>query len=300
MSPFGKVAVLGFGTMGAGIAQVVAQSGRQVTVVDTEETRIEAGRARVADFLADGLRRGKLSQEERQGTLDRITGTTQLGDLSKVELVIEAIVEDWDAKAHLWPRAADEVAADTVLVTNTSALSVTDLAALVSGPHRFAGLHFFNPAPLMALVEVVHAVQTASAVATDLVAFCEDIGKAPVETKDRPGFLVNKLLMPYLNDAVQVYDEELATAEDLDTALELGLGYKMGPLRLLDMIGLDVHHHATRSAYDDTRDPQYASPPLLSRMVAAGYLGDKSGKGFRAGGGLDNRDTGTPRTEGQE
>src|SRR5581483_1074882 len=181
----------------------------------------------------------------------------------------------------------EAVGLDAVLATNTSALSVTDLAACVPNPARFAGLHFFNPAPLMKLVEVVRALQTGPEVVTALSAFCTSIGKTPVEVKDRPGFLINKLLMPYLNDVIQAYDDELASAEDLDVALELGLGYKMGPMKLLDVIGLDTHHHATHCAYEATLDPQFAPPPLLTQMVAAGYLGNKSGRGFRAGGGLE-------------
>lgn len=284
---FDRIAVLGFGTMGAGIAQVVAASGREVTVLETDEARLADGRARVEAFLADGVRRGKLNGADRDAVLERITGVTDPAGLAGADLVIEAVVEDRELKAALWPAVAEAVGSDAVLVTNTSALSVTDLAACVPDPGRFAGLHFFNPAPLMKLVEVVRALQTSREVITALIGFCESIGKTPVEVKDRPGFLINKLLMPYLNDVIAEYDAGLADAADLDTAMELGLGYKMGPLRLLDVIGLDTHHHATQSAYDATLDPQLAPPPLLSRMVAAGYLGDKSARGFRAGGGLE-------------
>lgn len=291
MSRFDKVAVLGFGTMGGGIAQVVAQSGRTVTVLETERRQLDNGRDRVAGFLAEGVRRGKVTEQQREQTLDRIAGTTDVGELAGVDLVIEAVVEDRGLKAELWPRVADVVGEEAVLTTNTSALSVTDLAALVPAPARFAGLHFFNPAPLMGLVEVVRALQTDPAVISALTEFTEALGKKPVEVADRPGFLVNKLLMPYLNDVIRAYDEQLATAEDIDTALELGLGYKMGPLKMLDMIGLDTHRHATSSAYEQTLDPQYAPPPLLSQMVAAGFLGTKSGRGFRAGGGIESETT---------
>ncbi|HEY1972832.1 MAG TPA: 3-hydroxyacyl-CoA dehydrogenase family protein [Pseudonocardia sp.] len=289
VSDFEQVAVLGFGTMGAGIAQVVAQSGRAVRVLETDERRLADGHRRVAEFLSAGVARGKLTEVDRDAVLGRITGTTDVADLAGVELVIEAVVEDRELKARLWPGVAEAVGADAVLVTNTSALSVTDLAALVPGPARFAGLHFFNPAPLMKLVEVVRALQTASSVVQRLREFCAAIGKTPVEVKDRPGFLINKLLMPYLNDVITEYDAGLANAQDLDTAMELGLGYKMGPLTLLDVIGLDNHHHATYSAYQQTLDPQFAPPPLLGQMVAAGYLGNKSGRGFRAGGGIEGR-----------
>jgi 3-hydroxybutyryl-CoA dehydrogenase len=286
MTDFSTVAVLGYGTMGAGIAQVVAQSGREVRVLETEEDRLADGRRRVADSLTDGVRRGKLTDADRNAVLGRITGTTWVGDLAGVDLVIEAVVEDRALKAELWPSVADAVGPDTILATNSSALSVTDLASTVPSPARFAGLHFFNPAPLMKLVEVVRALRTDPGVVGALSEFCLSIGKTPVEVKDRPGFLINKLLMPYLNDVINAYDEELASAVDLDTALELGLGYKMGPMKLLDVIGLDTHHHATQRAYEQTLDPQFAPPPLLTQMVAAGYLGNKSGRGFRAGGGM--------------
>ncbi|GAB3201644.1 3-hydroxyacyl-CoA dehydrogenase NAD-binding domain-containing protein [Nocardioides hungaricus] len=283
MPEFAHVAVLGFGTMGAGIAQLVAQSGVRVTVLESEQGRVAAGRRFVEDFLEKGVARGKTSPEERDAVLGRITGTLTVADLADADLVIEAITEQRDAKAELF-RAVDEVVStDAVVVTNTSALSVTDLSTSVREPGRFAGLHFFNPAPLMKVIEVVRAVRTDQSVVTGLEAFVQSLGKDPVVVKDRPGFLVNHLLMPYLNDVVQAYDDELATAEDIDVALKLGLGYKLGPLELLDMIGLDVHRHATGSAYAATLDPAYAVPPLLHQMVAAGRLGNKSGEGFRTG-----------------
>lgn len=283
MRTFPRVAVLGFGTMGGGIAQVVAASGRDVVVLETGQDRLEHGLAAVRAFLDEGVRRGKVAEAERDATLARITGTTDVADLAGVDLVIEAVSERQDVKLELLGRVAEVVGDQTVLTTNTSALSVTDLAGHLARPERMAGLHFFNPAPVMALVEVVRALQTDPAVIDDLMAFGEAIGKSPVEVKDRPGFLVNRLLMPYLNDVVQEYDDELATAEDIDVAIQLGLGYKLGPLALLDLIGIDVHKHATESAYESTLDPQFAPPPLLGRMVAAGYLGHKSGRGFRVG-----------------
>lgn len=283
MRTFPRVAVLGFGTMGAGIAQVVAASGRDVAVLETEQARIDRGTDAVRTFLDGGVSRGKTTAEQRDAVLERITGTTDVADLAGVDLVIEAVVEQHDVKVALLGRVAEVVGPEAVLSTNTSALSVTDLAASLAVPGRMAGLHFFNPAPVMALVEVVRALQTDADVVADLVAFVEDIGKTPVEVKDRPGFLVNRLLMPYLNDVVQEYDDGLASAEDIDVAIQLGLGYKLGPLALLDLIGIDVHRHATESAYEATLDPQFAPPPLLHQMVAAGYLGTKSGRGFRAG-----------------
>ncbi len=281
MSDIQRVAVLGFGTMGAGIAQVVAQSGRQVTVLETDQARIDAGLTTLATFLDGGIRRGKITQAQRDELLERVQPVTDVAKLADCELVIEAVTERAEVKRHLLAAVAAAVADEALIVTNTSALSVTDLATSVSHPPRFAGLHFFNPAPLMKVVEVVHALQTGPDVLEKLVAFVEAIGKNPVVVKDRPGFLVNYLLMPYLNDVITEYDNELASAEDIDTALKLGLGYKLGPLELLDMIGLDVHAHATESAYEATLDPRFAPPPLLRQMVAAGYHGNKNGRGFR-------------------
>lgn len=278
---FNRVGVLGFGTMGAGIAQVVAASGRPVVVLDQDEARLAAGLRAVDAMLAGAVRRGKVDEAERRATVGRISGTTDVADLAGVDLVVEAVTERLGVKNALLTAVAEVVGDGAVLVTNTSALSVTDLAATLPRPERVAGLHFFNPAPIMALVEVVAALQTDRDVVERLVSFVESLGKDPVEVKDRPGFLVNRLLMPYLNDVVAELDAELASAEDIDTALELGLGYKLGPMALLDLIGLDVHLHATTSAHEATHDPQYAPPPLLGRMVGAGYHGRKSGRGFR-------------------
>lgn len=281
MSLFERVAVLGFGTMGAGIAQLVAASGRQVIVLESGQDRIDAGRGSVADFLDGGVERGKVTPDGKAEVLGRIQGTTDVADLAGVELVIEAVTEQREIKRTLLAQVAVGLGEDTVLVTNTSALSVSDLATAVSAPERFAGLHFFNPAPLMKVVEVVQGLGTSEEVLDRLDAFIDALGKQPVRVKDRPGFLVNRLLMPYLNDVIQAYDDELASAEDIDTAVRLGLGHKQGPLELLDLIGLDVHNHATRSAYDATLDPAFAPPPLLQTMVAAGMLGNKNGRGFR-------------------
>lgn len=283
MRQFQRVAVLGCGTMGGGIAQVVAASGRDVVVLETGQERIDRGIAAIRAFLDGGVSRGKTTAEQRDAVLGHITGTIDVAGLAGVDLVIEAVSERQDVKVELLGRVAEVVGPDTVLTTNTSALSVTDLAAHLARPQRMAGLHFFNPAPIMALVEVVRALQTDADVVSDLLEFVKELGKSPVEVKDRPGFLVNRLLMPYLNDVVQEYDNELASAEDIDVAIQLGLGYKLGPLALLDLIGIDVHRHATVAAYEATLDPQFAPPPLLSQMVAAGYLGDKSGRGFRVG-----------------
>lgn len=276
------LAVLGFGSMGAGIAQVCAQAGHEAVVLETSDERLEDGRRRMEKFLGEGVSRGKMTEEERDAVLSRVRGTTEVGELAGAGVVIEAVAEDPEAKRGLLPAVADVVGEGAIIATNTSALSVTALAASVPKPSRFAGLHFFNPAPLMKLVEVVAAEQSSEETLDALESFARGIGKESVRTKDRPGFLVNRLLMPYLNQVVQAYDDGLATADDLDTALEKGLGYPMGGLKLLDLIGLDVHLHATTAAYEQTYEPSLAPPPLLSRMVDAGYLGRKSGRGFRS------------------
>jgi 3-hydroxybutyryl-CoA dehydrogenase len=281
MREFDKVAVLGFGTMGAGIAQVVAQSGIDVAVLEADETRIEAGRQALEAFLDGGVRRGKVTDEQRAEVLGRVHPTTSVSVLAGIPLVIEAVTEVREIKKALLADVASVVGEDAVLATNTSALSVSDLAADLPRPERVAGLHFFNPAPLMKVVEVVRALQTDPAVVDRLSRFGESLGKDAIVVKDRPGFLINRLLMPYLNDVVQAYDDELATAEDIDVALKLGLGYKQGPLELLDLIGLDNHEHATRSAYEATLDPAFAPPSSAAAEVAAGMHGNKTGKGFR-------------------
>ncbi|GAA1003571.1 3-hydroxybutyryl-CoA dehydrogenase [Acrocarpospora pleiomorpha] len=284
MNDFQRIGLLGFGTMGAGVAQVFAASGRDVVVLDTDSTRIGRGADAAADFLAGGVARGKLTEDTKEAVLSRITGTTEVADLAGVDLVVESVTEDAELKKALLARVADVVGADTPILTNTSALSVTDLAAALPHPSRVAGLHFFNPAPMMRTVEVVRALQTDEALIDRLVAFVDTLdGKKPVVVEDRPGFLVNALLLPYLNDVIAEYDDGLATADDIDLALRLGLGYKSGPLEMLDMIGLDVHLRATASAHAATGDDRYAPPPLLRKMVAAGRLGAKSGQGFRTG-----------------
>lgn len=283
MSEQTKVAVLGYGTMGAGIVQTCAQAGFETTVVETAEARLADGQRLLEEFLGEGVRRGKVEEAEREATLARISRSTELADCAGATIAIEAVVEDLATKRELLGRLGAALGPDALVATNTSALSVTELARAYAHPERFGGLHFFNPVPLMPLVEVVVALQTAPETADRLAEFGRRIGKEPVVTKDRPGFLVNRLLMPYLNQALQAYDDGIASAVDIDAAVELGLGYPMGPLKLLDLIGLDKHHHATEAAFEQTRDPHLTPPPLLGRMVAAGHLGRKAGRGLRTG-----------------
>lgn len=284
MNDFQKIGLLGCGTMGSGIAHVFAASGRDVVVLESDDSRVAAGLAAVAGSLDGAVRRGKATPEDRAAALARLTGTTDVTDLAAVDLVIESVSEDVDVKSAVLGRVAAVVGGQVPILTNTSALSVTELAAALPNPARVAGLHFFNPAPAMRTVEVVGALQTEPGLIDRLVELVETLdGKVPVVVKDRPGFLVNALLLPYLNDVISELDSGLATAEDIDVALKLGLGYRTGPLELLDLIGLDVHLHATESAYAATLDDRYAPPPLLRQMVAAGRLGAKSGHGFRIG-----------------
>ncbi|MDF1704908.1 MAG: 3-hydroxyacyl-CoA dehydrogenase family protein [Aeromicrobium sp.] len=279
---FSTIGLLGLGTMGAGVAQVLAASGRHVRVLEVDETRAAAGTSSLETFLDGGVERGKVSPQQRSEILARVTVTTRVDDLAGVDLVIESIVEDLAAKVEVLTRVADVVGTEVPIVTNTSALSVTEIAATLPAPERVAGLHFFNPAPVMRAIEVVRALQTDAALIERLVALVDTLDdKVAIPVDDRPGFLVNALLFPYLNDVIQELDDELATAEDLDVALKLGLGYRSGPMEMLDMVGLDVHLHGTEAAYRATGDTRYAPPPLLRAMVAAGRLGAKSGSGFR-------------------
>jgi 3-hydroxybutyryl-CoA dehydrogenase len=280
MGTFDRVAVLGYGTMGAGIAQVCAQAGCDVVVLEPDQEQLDAGRRRMEEFLQGGVEREKLTADEATATLGRVRGTTELADLSDAQIVIEAIAEELEPKLALLAQVGGVVSSETIIATNTSALAVTELAAAVPDPGRFGGLHFFNPAPVMRLVEVVPAEQSRPETVTALEEFATQIGKEPVVTKDRPGFLVNRILLPYLNQAIQAHDDGIATGEDIDLAVQLGLGYPIGPLRVLDLIGLDVHADATKAAYEQLLDPHFAPPAELMRMVAAGRTGRKAGHGF--------------------
>lgn len=266
--------------MGAGIAQVCAAGGLEVQLFDSAQERVDAGLERIDGFLAGSVERGKLSDAKRDEIRGRVSDARDFADLAQTQLVIEAVSENLEVKRQVLRRFGEAVAADAIVATNTSAIPITDLADSVPNPERFAGMHFFNPAPLMGLVEVIGGLRTSEDTLVRLMDLADRLGKEPVRTKDRPGFLLNRLLMPYLNQAIREYDDGLADADDLDAALELGLGYPVGPLRLLDMIGLDVHLHATTAAWEQTRDPHLVAPPLLRRMVAAGRLGNKSGSGF--------------------
>ena len=274
------VGVLGCGLMGSGVAQVAAASGFQTIVLEANGEALERGMARIAKFLNDGVAKGKLSAESRDATLARLTGTTRYADLATCDLVIEAIVEDRAAKARAYAEVEAVVAPSCLLASNTSSLCITELAASTRRPDRFGGLHFFNPVPLMKLVEVIRALPTSTETYDALFAFAKALGKEPVTAPDRSGFIVNRLLIPYLLDAIRCYEGGLGSLEDIDAAMKLGCGHPMGPLTLADFIGLDTTLSIANIMFDEYREARFAPPPLLKQMVLAGYLGRKSGRGF--------------------
>jgi 3-hydroxybutyryl-CoA dehydrogenase len=274
------VGVLGCGLMGAGIAQVAATAGFKTVVLEVNEAVLARGLARVDKFLEGGVAKGKMTAEAKAEILSRLSGTTLFGDLSECDLVIEAIVENVDAKRQAYAQVETVIGPECLLASNTSSLCVTELAASTKRPDRFGGLHFFNPVPLMKLVEVIRALTTSQATHEALMAFATAIGKEPVSAPDRGGFVVNRLLVPYLLDAVRCLEDGLGTVEDIDKAMMLGCGYPMGPFTLLDFVGLDTTYFIANILFDEFRETRFAPPPLLKRMVLAGHLGKKAGKGF--------------------
>jgi len=274
------VGVVGCGLMGSGIAQVSAQAGLTTWVREVDKPALEKGLGRIRKFLEDGVAKGKLTAEARDETLGRIKGTTELQDLATCDLVIEAVVESLDAKRQVFSTLDKIVPAATVLASNTSSLSITEIAATASRPERVVGLHFFNPVPLMKLVEVIKALSTSQETFDALYGFAKAIGKEPITAPDRGGFIVNRLLVPYLLDAIRCLEDGLGTVQDIDNGMKLGCGYPMGPFTLLDFVGLDTTYYIANIMFEEFREPAYAPPPLLKRMVLAGRLGRKSGRGF--------------------
>jgi 3-hydroxybutyryl-CoA dehydrogenase len=275
-----KVGVLGAGLMGSGIAEVCAKSGYETVVREVSDELAKKGVGRVESSLAKAVERGKLPAADSQAARDRLTATTRVADLAACDLVIEAVVENLDAKKELF-RELDSLCGDaTIFCSNTSSLTITELSAATRRPDRFAGLHFFNPVPVMKLVEVVRTIATSDATAETLLAFARSLGKEPVLAKDNSGFIVNRLLVPYLLDAVRAVEEGVGSAEDIDRGMELGCGHPMGPLKLLDFVGLDTTYAIAEIMFAEYREKRFAPPPLLKRMVLAGRYGKKSGRGF--------------------
>jgi 3-hydroxybutyryl-CoA dehydrogenase len=275
-----SVGVLGCGLMGAGIAQVCAQSGYRTVVREVNQAVLDKGLGRVRRFLEEGVQKGKVTPETRDSTLANLSGTTAVDALAGCDLVIEAIVENLEAKRQAYAAVEAVVGDDTRIVSNTSSLCITELAAATTRPDRFGGLHFFNPVPLMKLVEVIRGLSTTEPTYVALFAFAQSLGKDPITAPDRPGFIVNRLLVPYLLDAIRAYENGLGTLDDIDKGMKLGCGYPMGPFTLLDFVGLDTTYYIANIMFDEFREPAYAPPPLLKRMVLAGRVGKKVGKGF--------------------
>jgi 3-hydroxybutyryl-CoA dehydrogenase len=275
-----RVAVLGGGLMGSGIAEAIAVAGVPVVLREIDERALSGARERIEGSLERAVARRKLSADERDRALAGIEFTTDLDALAGVELVVEAVPEDADLKVAVLAEAAGVVGPHAILASNTSSIPIAQLAAGVPSPERVVGLHFFSPVPVMRLVEVVVALDTSAQTVAAAKAFVERIGKRAIETKDRSGFIVNMLLVPYLMAAVRMYEEGFADREAIDEAMRLGCGYPMGPLELCDLIGLDVLHSVCESLYEEFKQPEYAPPPLLKRMVASARLGRKSGIGF--------------------
>jgi len=275
-----KVGVVGCGLMGSGIAQVCAEAGYDVIVREINDDLLEKGLGRIEGFLKKGVEKGKLTAERQAEVLGRLKGTTKVEELGGCDLVIEVVTENLETKRALF-QALDKVCGpDTIYASNTSSLSITEMAATTGRPTRFVGLHFFNPVPLMKLVEVVRSPLTDPKVFEEAYQFGKSLGKTPVKASDKTGFIVNRLLVPYLLDAIRALEEGAGSVPDIDEGMKLGCGYPMGPFTLLDFVGLDTTYYIANIMFDEFREKRFAPPPLLKRMVQAGLNGKKSGKGF--------------------
>jgi 3-hydroxybutyryl-CoA dehydrogenase len=274
------VAIVGGGFMGSGIAESVAVAGLPVVVREPEDPLVERARGRIEASMARAVERGKLEGSAHDEALARIALTTDLDALGEADLVVEAVPEDLELKRRVMAEIAEVALEDAIVASNTSSIPIAELARSVSSPERVLGLHFFSPVPVMRLVEVVRALDTSDETVETARAFAERIGKRPIETKDRSGFIVNMLLVPYLMAAVRMYEDGFASRDDIDTGMRLGCGHPMGPLALCDLIGLDVLYAVCNSLFDEFKRDEYAPPPLMKRMIASGRLGRKSGRGF--------------------
>jgi 3-hydroxybutyryl-CoA dehydrogenase len=275
-----KVGIVGFGQMGSGIGQVAAAAGYEVTAVEVSEDVFKRGLGYITKSLDKAIEKGKADQALKDKVLGNITGRTKLEDLKDCDIVCEAVIENMEIKKNVFDQLDGICKAETIFASNTSSLSIGDMAAVTSRADRFVGLHFFNPVPIMKLVEVVRTLDTSDATYDAAFAFAQSVGKTCVTAKDSPGFIVNVLLVPYLIDAIRCYERGLATREDIDNGMMLGCGHPMGPLTLTDFIGLDTILYIADIMFEEFKDSHYAAPPLLRRMVNAGYLGKKTGRGF--------------------
>ena len=279
-----KVGVLGCGLMGSGIAQVAATAGFDVTVLEQEQKFLDKGFAGIEKSLSRlverGVEKGGLTVEQKAAAQSRLKGSLNMNDLADCDIVVEAIIENVPEKRKTYTQLDSIVKKDAIFATNTSSICVAELMTATKRPERFIGLHFFNPVPMMKLVEVVRTIATAPEVFDTAVEFGKKLGKVPVRTVDKPGFIVNRLLVPYLLDAIRAYEEGVGSIADIDESMKLGCGYPMGPFTLLDFVGLDTTYYITHVMYDEFKERRFAAPPLLKRMVLAGWYGRKSGKGF--------------------
>ena len=275
-----RVGVLGCGLMGSGIAQVASQAGYETIVRETEQSLIDRGFKGVEKSLSKFVEKGKMSAEDRDASLGRLRGTTSLEDLSDCDIVIEAIVESIDVKREAYQRLDAIVKKEAIFASNTSSLTITELSMATARPKQFVGLHFFNPVPLMKLVEVVRTILTSDEAFDAAFEFTKSLGKDPVAARDNSGFIVNRLLVPYLLDAIRGFEEGIGSIEDIDKAMKLGTGYPMGPFTLLDFVGLDTTYYISQIMFEEYREKRFAAPPLLKKMVLAGRFGKKSGAGF--------------------
>jgi len=275
-----NVGVVGCGLMGSGIVETCARAGYTVTVREINAAVLQKGLERLEKSIKRGVSRGKLSQADLDVALARIKGTTDMADLEASDLVIEAVVENMALKKEIFAKLDQLCAPEVILASNTSSLSITEMASVTGRPDRVLGMHFFNPVPVMPLLEIVRSLQTSEETLTIAQAFGESLGKTMVVAKDMPGFIVNRLVIPYFLDAITLLQNGLATREDIDVAIKLGMNHPMGPLTLLDFVGLDTVLFIADAMYQEFKDPRFAAPPLLRQMVLAGHLGRKSGRGF--------------------
>jgi 3-hydroxybutyryl-CoA dehydrogenase len=280
MSEIKQVGVLGCGLMGSGIAQVCAQAGYDTIVREVSDELCERGLDGISKQLGKAVEKGKMSPEDRDIITGRLRGTTKLADLADCDIIIEAVVEDLDLKNEMWRELDEKCGPETIFASNTSSLTIADMAAATNRPERMVGLHFFNPVPVMKLVEVVKTIATDPDVFDKAYAFARSLGKEPITCKDNSGFVVNLLLVPYMMDAIRALEQGVASIEDIDKGMRLGTGYPMGPFTLCDFVGNDTLDKIGDIMFDEYREKRYASPPLLKRMVSLGYFGRKRGKGF--------------------
>lgn len=275
-----KIGVAGAGTMGSGIVQVFAMNGFNVCVVDVSEDVWENAKKNIINSLDRFIKKGTISQTDKESTLERIKFSTDIKILADCDFIVEAVFENFEIKKQLFKKL-DSICGDNVIyASNTSSISITEMASVVKKPDKFVGMHFFNPVPIMKLVEVIPALQTSEETVNLAIELCKKIGKVPVKCKDTPGFIVNRLLVPLMIDAVRMYEQGIASKEDIDTALKLGANFPMGPFELMDFTGVDIAYHVAEVFFEYLRESRYAPPPLLRQMVKAGYLGRKTGKGF--------------------